>query len=85
MACLKSQKGIIAVRPIEKGKRGGSPVQNLKDAGCDQDAIKKYCQCRDCGDQRGKERLLKQYCRDPLDDIHRTWYRIRLFSRGQLL
>ncbi len=49
-----------------------SLIQNLKDAGCDKDTIEKYCQCCDCGDQRGKKRLLEQHRRDLLDDMHRV-------------
>ncbi len=64
------------MRPMKKEKESESLVQNLKDAGCDRETIEKYCQCCDCGDQRGKERLLEQHRRDLLDDMHRAQKRI---------
>ncbi len=64
------------MRTMKKGKESESLVQNLKDAGCNQETIEKYCQCCDRGDQRGKERLLEQHRRELLDDMHRAQKRI---------
>ncbi len=64
------------MKAMEQEEKREALVQNLKDAGCDQETIEKYCQCCDCGDQRGKERLLEQHRRDLLDDMHRAQKRI---------
>lgn len=51
-------------------------VDNLTAAGCNKKTIEKYCECCDCGDEKGKEKLLQKHRRELLDDMHKCQKKI---------
>lgn len=51
-------------------------VQNLKDAGCNQDVINSYLDCSGCGDREGESKLLEHHRRQLLDEMHRCQHKI---------
>lgn len=45
-------------------------IENLKDAGCDDETIACYMECRACGETLKKKKLLAKHRQGLLDDLH---------------
>lgn len=45
-------------------------IQNLKDAGCDEETITCYMDCCACGETQKKKKLLEKHRKELLDDLH---------------
>ncbi|MCM1262592.1 MAG: hypothetical protein NC313_07705 [Butyrivibrio sp.] len=46
-------------------------IQNLKDAGCDQETIERFMNCMNQGDLNGQLRLMEEHRKCILDRVHK--------------
>ncbi|MDE6568966.1 MAG: hypothetical protein K2K70_14745 [Lachnospiraceae bacterium] len=46
-------------------------IQNMKDAGCSEDTIKRFLICYEAGDIKGELKLLSNHRRALLDEVHK--------------
>lgn len=55
-------------------------IQNMKDFGCDEETINAFMDCMDRNDCLGKKRILDDYRRKLIEELHQSQKNIDLFD-----
>ena len=55
-------------------------IQNMKDFGCDDETISEFLKCFDNCDKTGQKKILNEYRRKLMDELHKTQKKIDLLD-----